>query len=333
MRRRDFLRSTLCATTSYYAARAFATAPAHIPLIDTHIHLFDPQRSGGVPWPDPSDSVIYKTTLPDRYIGLAKPLGIVGAIAVEASPLIADNDWLLNAAQASDQIVGVIGDLIPDSPGFENKLERLRGNPLFLGIRYGNLWGRSLADDLNRPGFLDGLELLSQAGLVLESANPDLRLLQALLVVSNRIPTLTIVIDHLAGMSTSTNSTSRAEIDASLRHLSAAPGVFIKLSEVAERNTSSEAQAQRQTYHGKLDYLWNIFGDDKVMFGSDWPNSDHILPLPAVVSIIQQYASTKSVKAQENVCWRNSLRAYKWRQRSLEQPRLPDDRSPLPSRK
>lgn len=325
MRRRDFLKSTLCAATSCYATRALAVETTSIPLIDTHIHLFDPRRAGGVPWPDPSDRVIYKTTLPDRYLGLSKPLGIVGAIAVEASPLIADNDWLLNAAQASDQIVGVIGDLLPNASDFGTKLDRFRTNPLFLGIRYGNLWGRSLADDLNRPGFLDGLELLSQAGFVLESANPDLSLLRALLVISNRIPTLTIVIDHLAGMSTPTNSQSRAELAASFQHLSAAPSVFIKLSEVADKTTTSTPQAQRQTYRRKLDLLWDTFGDDRVMFGSDWPNSDHIVPLPAVVSIVKQYASTKSVAAQEKVCWRNSLRAYKWRQRSLDQPQLQGD--------
>ena len=44
------------------AGAAMAQTPA-FPIIDTHIHLFDPTRPQGVPWPPPS-STIYKPALP-----------------------------------------------------------------------------------------------------------------------------------------------------------------------------------------------------------------------------------------------------------------------------
>ena len=53
------------------------------------------------------------------------PLGVVGAIAVECSPLVEDNDWLLRAAAADPIIVGVTGNLDPASPDFPRQLERL----------------------------------------------------------------------------------------------------------------------------------------------------------------------------------------------------------------
>ena len=59
-------------------------------------------------------------------------------------------------------IVGVVGDLVPGSPTFLADLERLHGNALFLGIRYGNLWNRDLAADLENPGFIDGLQALAR---------------------------------------------------------------------------------------------------------------------------------------------------------------------------
>ncbi|MDA1236901.1 MAG: amidohydrolase, partial [Acidobacteria bacterium] len=46
-----------------------------IPIIDTHIHLFDPSRPEGVPWPPSDDPVKYKTALPPRYRELTESLG------------------------------------------------------------------------------------------------------------------------------------------------------------------------------------------------------------------------------------------------------------------
>src|ERR1700744_214295 len=98
-------------------------------VIDTHIHLFDTRRPGGVPWPEKTDT-IYRPALPPRYASIAKPFGVVGAIAVEASPLRADNDWVLQLIEHHPIIVGFVGDLIPGSSSFAADLDRLRSNPL-----------------------------------------------------------------------------------------------------------------------------------------------------------------------------------------------------------
>ena len=46
--------------------RATAEARSAVPIIDTHIHLFDPTRTGGIPWPPKDDAVIFKSALPSR---------------------------------------------------------------------------------------------------------------------------------------------------------------------------------------------------------------------------------------------------------------------------
>ncbi|MHB1939028.1 MAG: hypothetical protein ACYCOR_21010 [Acidobacteriaceae bacterium] len=94
-----------------------AELPSGTPIIDSHIHLFDTQRSGGVPWPKLlRDAVIHKPALPDRYSKIARPSGVVGAIAVEASPLASDNDWVLCVAAGNSMIVGVVGNLYREYP-------------------------------------------------------------------------------------------------------------------------------------------------------------------------------------------------------------------------
>src|SRR5688500_15499453 len=87
-----------------------ATRPMDIPIIDTHIHLFDVDPPQGIPWPAKNNAVLYKTALPERYRKIAVPLGIRGAIEVEASPWVEDNQWVLDVAAKDTIIVGTIGN-------------------------------------------------------------------------------------------------------------------------------------------------------------------------------------------------------------------------------
>ncbi|HRE84052.1 MAG TPA: hypothetical protein PLN52_23615, partial [Opitutaceae bacterium] len=93
-----------------------------IPVIDTHIHLFDPTRPQGVPWPAKTQNKIYRTTLPPRFRALAQRLGVRGAIHVECSPWPEDNEWVLGVAQSDPMIVGVIGNLELGQPEFTGRL-------------------------------------------------------------------------------------------------------------------------------------------------------------------------------------------------------------------
>ena len=65
------------------------------------------------------------------------------------------------------------------------------------GIRYGNLWGRSLVTQLSNPSFVNDMALLAEAGLSLDTANPDLDLLEGMLHLADRVPTLRMIVDHL----------------------------------------------------------------------------------------------------------------------------------------
>jgi L-fuconolactonase len=319
MDRRRFLQQGGMAGLAAWAdvARSLAAtkprdAALHQPMLDAHIHLFDPTRAGGIPWPLPDDS-IYKSTLPARYEKLAAPLDIVGAIAIEASPLATDNDWLLRTVHSSTFMVGMIGDLPPTSSNFSVELERLHRDPLFLGIRHGNLWNRSLSDDLRNPALRPALKELEQAELVLEAANPDLPLLKALSQVSDSVPKLTIVIDHLPHMELPPAEHDRQELARCLADLAANPRVNIKLSEIPRAGDSPASDIV--PYRERLDRLDTLFGDDRVIFGSDWPNSDHIAPLDQTVALVKNYMSSKSSAQRRKLYSENSRRVYRWKPR------------------
>jgi L-fuconolactonase len=296
-----------------------ALAPA-VPVIDTHIHLFDPGRPGGVPWPEKTDTALYKAALPERYKGIAGPFGVVGAIVIEASNLLSDNDWVLNVAANQTIIVGMIGDLIPGTPGYQKDLDRLHANPLFLGIRYGNLWDRDLAVDVKKPEFLPGLKMLAEHGMVMDSANPDPSLIRAIAGVSDLVPDLRIVIDHLPSARVPTETAAREEYWSLLHHLAQNKNVFVKLSEVA---TARIEQAGGPNFNQEtLEALWDIFGEDHVLYASDWPNSDHHATYAETFTILQDFVKTKGRTAEEKFFWKNSVAAYRWHRRQADQPML-----------
>ncbi len=292
-----------------------------MPVIDAHIHLFDPTRPGGVPWPTPQDTVLYRPALPDRYEQLAAPHGIVGAIAVEASPWLIDNFWLNDLCTKNPILLGFIGDLSPDSPDFAVTLNHLQRSPFFLGIRYGNLWNRNILTASSNPAFTNGLKLLAQSGLVLETANPDADLIAAVVRISDQVPNLRIVLDHLPNASIPTDAAKRAEYDAHLRELAHRPQIFVKGSEIVRR-IGNAVPLDIAAYKDSLDQLWALFGEDRIFFGSDWPNSDSLATYDQVFRVAQTYIATRSPDAQYKYFWKNSISVYLWKARTAAQQHL-----------
>src|SRR6476660_7860823 len=265
--------------TGRSAGNLLLQSASTIPIIDTHIHLFDPTRPQGAPYSGPP-GVPVEPSLPPRYRKLALPLGIVGAVKVEASPWVEDNLWVLEVAERDTIIVGVVGNLEPDKPDFAEMLGRYHKNRLFRGIRYGNLWGRDITTQAENPAFISGLKLLQQADLVLDTANPRVDLLQAIVRITDKVPDLRVVLDHLPSLEP-TPETRKAYDDA-LGELQRRPHVYVKLSAVIHR-VNGQVSTELAPYRDRLDQLIGRFGEDRILLGSDWPNSDGVAPIDRIV--------------------------------------------------
>ena len=297
------------------AAAGLALAQAApMRIIDTHIHLFDPTRPQGVPWPAKDNAVLYHKALPDRYRKIAVPLGIVGAIEVECSPWLEDNQWVLDVAAKDKIVLGMVGDLEPGKPEFRAQLDRFHRNPLFLGIRYGNLWGRDLTEEIAKPEFIAGLKELAGAGLELDTANPTPVLLATILRVTDRVPNLRIVIDHLPRLEPPAETAPRRAYEADLRELGKRAQVYVKVSGVLRR-INGQVPDDLNVYRETLDHLWEIFGEDRLIYGSDWPNSDQWAPYDRELKVVREYFTAKGPVATEKYFWKNSIAAYRWRER------------------
>ena len=281
-----------------------------IPIIDTHIHLYDPTRPQGVPYPGPDAP----TALPDRYKSDVKPLGIRGGIKVEASPWVEDNLWVLDLIKDHPFIVGIIGNLDPLKPEFREYLARYHRNKLFLGIRYGNIWGYDLVGAVQKPDFINNMKELAATRLTFEAANPKFDLIEATLRLTDKVPDLRVVLGHLPALPLPTEKDALKTYSNNLTELRKR-NVYAKLSRLMKRG---QEQSDPALYKPMLDFMWDIFGEDRVVYASGWPT-----PMPKIkaeLTILRPYFSAKGNTAAQKFFWKNSVRAFNWVNRDPGQP-------------
>ena len=257
-------------------------------------------------------------SLPSRYRKVVDGLGIVGAIEIECSAWLEDNQWVLDVARDDTIMVGTVGHLTPGTPEFRAQLERFHKNPLFRGIRYG-LGGRA-GQQVDRPEFIADLKALADADLAMDTANPSVELLANVVRVSDKVPSLRIVVDHLPQMLRPTEPAPQASYDASMKALRDRPQVYVKVSEVLRRLADGKIPTDLDFYRPRIDEVVDVFGFDRVLYGSDWPNGDQWLPVPVGFKIVHEYFMSKGQAAAEKYFWRNSVKAYKWVKRTPAQP-------------
>ena len=238
---------------------------------------------------------------------------------MNASPWLEDNQWVLDIAAKDRIIVGTVGDLEPGKPEFRKHLERFHRNPLFRGIRCGNLWERSLSGDLAKPDVVSDLKALADANLEMDSANPDPALVSALLRVNDKVPGLRLVLDHTPQLELPSDPQARQRVESELRELASRPGVYFKLSAVL-RPVNGHVPLDLDFYRPRLDELWGDLARHRSCTAVTGPTATPRAPTWRDSTLFASILRSKSPAAQEKFFWKNSLHAYRWVKRASDQP-------------
>ena len=308
--RRTFLAGSIAAPLMFSRS---ASAAEELAIIDCHTHFYDPSRPGGVPWPGKDDKVLYRTVLPKQFREVAAPLGVTGTVIVEASPLVEDNQWLLDLAKEEPWIGGVVGRLAPGEGDFGMHLARFAKNPLYRGIRVNHA---DLKRGLESETFVADLKRLADADLQLDlNGGPELPADVAR--TADKVKSLRIVINHCANLKID-GKEPPADWLAGMKAGAGHENVWCKVSALVEGASRDGQPAPKDPdfYRPVLDALWSIFGEDRLIYGSNWPVSERFRSYETVFNIAATYFCGRSEAIAEKFLARNALAAYKWQKRT-----------------
>lgn len=288
-----------------------STPTARTPrILDTHIHLYDTARPQGVPWPGKSDTVLYKPHLPADYEAVARANGVTAAVIVEASEWTEDNQWLLDLVKNDPRYIGIVGNLRPGADDFAKHLDRFAKDDRFVGIRPRIDPPLKLTDDR----VIADLKRLADKGLALDmlvhGGAGDEGTLAQLAVVAQRVPNLTIVINHLAGVKVDGNAPDPKWVErvkACAKHRN----VYCKISGLDQQAGRTPAVTDLAFYKPVLDALWDAFGEDRVIYGSNWPVTNVRITYGEHLKLIRDYVAGKGEAAANKLFWKNAVRAYR----------------------
>lgn len=307
--RRDLLKLSLGSTLAAAAMPVSAASQLATRVIDTHTHFYDPTRPQGVPWPA-QGSPLYRPVYPKDWLAQAGKHGIRETVVVEASKLLEDNDWILNLAAKEKSIVGFVGNVSPASTDFAAQIKRLAANPLFRGIRIG---GTLVSDGIDSTEFIAAMKVIADLNLSLDVNG--LKNFDAVAALAEKISNLRIVINHCGncGDAQKLAATWKDGITACARR----PNVSCKVSALMEMTQTPPGQAPTDTayYQPVLDHLWDRFGQDRLMYASNWPVSDKGAGYDVIVKVAGEFATSKGSDFTEKFFWKNSLAIYRWIER------------------
>jgi L-fuconolactonase len=290
-----------------------SASPGRRPIVDTHIHFWKVTRPGGVPWPTPAEGPIYRDILPPDYTGMARANGVVAAVIVEASPIVEDNQWILDLVRHNRFYPFFVGNLEIGAPTFARDLERFSHDRRFVGIR-GYLTGPAEGITLS-PAQLTSLRDLARRGMTLDiisrgTKNPKAQV-QALCTA---VPDLRIIIDHLGGAKGPPPVDPTWELE--IRRLAdVCPNVYMKFSSFYDMYAPGDVVFPSPTdlasYKAHFDVLMTAFGADRLIWGSNWPVITLHGTFEAQIAIAEEYLAPFGTHVRDKVMFKNALAFYR----------------------
>ncbi len=273
-------------------------------FIDSHQHFwrYIPENYG---WISDGMDVLKRDFLPADLKPLLQSIGFDGAVVVQARHLLEETGWLLELASEQDFIKGVVGWVDLCSPTVAHDLEKYMAHPKFKGVRH-ILHDEPDDNYMLMPDFQRGLRELKAFGLTYDLLLRPRHIPVAIQLVRN-FPDQPFVVDHIAKPLIKDHVFSPWERD--FRELAAFDNVACKVSGmVTEADWKNWTPDDINPY---LDIVFNAFGTDRLMIGSDWPVSTLCGDYASVMNVVIDYVQKLSPQERKGVLGDNCVRFYR----------------------
>ena len=233
--------------------------------IDSHHHLWAINDTDYV-WMSDAHAVIRRDFLSADLNAALDESGIDGSVAVQARQMIGETEFLLEIADANPRIKAVVGWVPLCENGGEPFLERYAAHPKLVGVRH-VVHDEPDDDFILRPDFNEGIRNLAKYKLVYDILIFWKHLPQTIQFV-DRHPNQPFVVDHIAKPRISAGNFD-TEWAAGIRELAKRENVSCKVSGILTevRGETWDLELLRPYF----ETVYEAFGPQRVMFGSDWP--------------------------------------------------------------
>lgn len=236
-------------------------------IVDAHHHFWDPARAD-YPWLTEELAAIRRAFAPDDLAPLLAAVGVEATVLVQTRASIDETREFLGTAAATPFIRGVVGWVDLTDPTIGDVLASLReviGGDRLVGIRH-QVHDEPDPEWLLRDDVRRGIQAVGDAGLVYDLLVRSRELPAALETVRAR-PETRFVIDHLAKPPIKEGIVQPwADL---MRPFGALDNVSCKVSGmVTEADWSAWQPTDLEPY---VAHVLEVFGADRLLFGSDWP--------------------------------------------------------------
>lgn len=274
--------------------------------IDAHQHFWH-FREAEYPWIAQDMRALRQDQLPETLHMELRRAAIDASIAVQARNTPAETDYLLALAANNHWIAAVIGWVELRADDLAQQLERWRGQPKLRGFRHTLQDEPDAAAYMNEARFQRGLKYLQAHNYVYEVLVRAPQL-PAAVAMCAQLNAHWLVLDHLG--KPAIRHRDHAAWASSIEPLRHMPHVACKISGLvteADRGDGSMVDHEILTY---LDTALEIFGPERLAFGSDWPVCLLSGPYAKVHDIIRDWSQRLSPNEQAALFGGTAMRIY-----------------------
>ena len=286
---------------------ALASAGEPHAIMDCHVHLWDIARPAGLGWIKKDDKTLNRSFLPKDHEPIARANGVDSIIVVQAGQSLPDNQWNLDITEHNPRLYrGVVGNLseVIGTPAFQPLFEKLCENPRYVGYRLSGRYQEKLTD-----AFFADLILTAKKGRTVDFLVGGYSLIE-IAEIAHRVSDLRIILDHLGGVKLE-GSPLHAEWTKAFRAVAREPNVHCKVSALFGRWEKQPATQDLAAYQEVLDLAFECFGEDRLIFGSDWPVSEQTADYASVLRLTRSYFDRKDPTVSAKLFHQNAAASYR----------------------
>jgi L-fuconolactonase len=279
------------------------------PIVDSHVHLWDPTRFR-MPWLDGNERIGRPFGLAD-YREHTAGIDVEGIVylQVEVDPAYAllEAQWVADLPPEGPPVLAIVPWApLEDGDRARSFLDALvKIDPRIKGVR--RLYQDEPDDDFCvRPDFVRGVQILAEYGLSFDLCGYHRHLRNTVTLVRS-CPDVDFVLDHISkpDIARRLEQPWRDEI----RELASLPNVVCKLSGmVTEADKENWAVDDLKPY---AEHVLASFGEDRVMFGGDWPVVLMASPYRRWANAVDQLTAGLSDGAKRKLWNGNARRFYR----------------------